>query len=144
MADDENTPVDEANEAEATEAGDDAGAEQKPAAKPMDKATIGKNLRNFGDVDVELDVILGDTVMTIEQLAKLSRGAIIELRQDKDSSVLLTANGKRVGVGDITVLGDNVAVTVTGALNRKPLLINHDEDDESPKGDSEAAEEDAA
>lgn len=65
------------------------------------------------DVDVELTVVLGQTMLPIRQLLKLGRGAVIELDGGQDQPVKIYANGEIIAKGEIMVAGENVAVNIT-------------------------------
>lgn len=67
------------------------------------------------DVDVELTVVLGQTMLPIRQLLKLGRGAVIELDGDQDQPVKIYANGEIIAKGEIMVSGENVAVNITSS-----------------------------
>ena len=64
------------------------------------------------DVDVELTVVLSQTMMPIKQLLKLGRGAVIELDGPQDQPVKIYANGEMIARGEIMVAGENVAVNI--------------------------------
>ncbi|VAV92456.1 Flagellar motor switch protein FliN [hydrothermal vent metagenome] len=68
------------------------------------------------DVDVELTVVLGQTMMPIRQLLKLGRGAVIELDGHQDQPVKVYANGEMIAKGEIMVAGENVAVSITQSV----------------------------
>ncbi|MCF6214747.1 MAG: flagellar motor switch protein FliN [Emcibacter sp.] len=68
------------------------------------------------DVDVELTVVLGQTMMPIKQLLKLGRGAVIELDGHQDQPVKIYANGEMIAKGEIMVAGENVAVSITQSV----------------------------
>ena len=68
------------------------------------------------DVSVELTVILGQTLMPIKQLLRLGRGAVIELEGDQDQPVKVYANGEMIAVGEIMVVGENIAINITKSV----------------------------
>ncbi|MCB2081975.1 MAG: FliM/FliN family flagellar motor switch protein [Rickettsiales bacterium] len=72
-----------------------------------------KVLRAFGDVDLEVAAMLGTVTLPIEQVLKLSRGAIIELTTKKDADIDLCVNGHVVARGEVTILDKNIGLTVT-------------------------------
>ena len=65
------------------------------------------------DVLVEVSVVLGDTVMPISHLLKMGRGAVIDLDTDIEETVSVYANGKLVAHGEIVIVGENIAVSIT-------------------------------
>ncbi len=68
------------------------------------------------DVSVELTVILGQTMMPIKQLLKLGRGAVIELDGDQDQPVKVYANGEMIALGEIMVVGENIAINISKSV----------------------------
>ncbi len=75
------------------------------AEDPADKAV--------SDVTVELSVVLGRAEMPIHQLLKMGRGAVIELDATVDSDVGIFANNRLIARGDVMVVGENIAVSIT-------------------------------
>ena len=66
-----------------------------------------------GDVSVEISVVLGYSVMPISQLLKMGRGAVIDLDTGVDDNVLVFANDRVVAKGEIVLVGDKIAVSIT-------------------------------
>ena len=66
----------------------------------------------FEDVEVELTVVLGQSLMMVKQLLKLGRGAVIELDEHCDSPVKIYANGELIAKGEIIVSGENIGITL--------------------------------
>ncbi len=65
------------------------------------------------EVVVEVSVVLGNAVMPISQLLKMGRGAVIDLDTDIEETVAVYANGKLVAHGEIVIVGENIAVSIT-------------------------------
>jgi len=68
------------------------------------------------DVDVELTVVLGQSMMPIKHLLKLGRGAVIELQGPQDQPVKLYANNEMIAKGEIVVTGENIGVNITQSV----------------------------
>ncbi len=64
-------------------------------------------------VTVEISVVLGKAVMPIHQLLKMGRGAVIELNATIHDHALLYANNRLIARGEVTVVDDHVAVSIT-------------------------------
>ena len=60
-------------------------------------------MTNVNRVEVELDVLLGQTVMPIKQLLRMGRGAIIELDTRENADVLISSSGTTIALGEICV-----------------------------------------
>jgi len=69
--------------------------------------------------DVELDVTieLGRTRMRIEDVLKLSQGAVVELNRLAGEPVDVYVSDRLVARGDVVVLNDNFAVRVTQVIS---------------------------
>ncbi|MFQ5534216.1 MAG: FliM/FliN family flagellar motor switch protein [Sphingomonadales bacterium] len=68
------------------------------------------------DVFVEVSVVLGDAVMPISQLLKMGRGAVIDLDTEVEAPVEIFANHKLIAKGEIVIVGENIAVSVTETM----------------------------
>ena len=84
---------------------------------PVQKEVRGKRGRvweeAFNDVDVELTVVLGRAWMPINQLLKMGRGAVIELGANVDDDAQLYANNRLIARGQVILVGENIAVSIT-------------------------------
>jgi flagellar motor switch protein FliN/FliY len=72
-----------------------------------------RSRRAVNDVQVELSVVLGRARMPINQLLKMGRGAVIELNTTVEDDVWVYANNKLIARGEITVIGENIGVSIT-------------------------------
>lgn len=68
-------------------------------------------------VAIELTVVLGSATMPIHQLLKMGRGAVIELEAGVDDHAYVYANNRLVARAEVVLVGDQVAVSITEALN---------------------------
>jgi flagellar motor switch protein FliN len=73
-------------------------------------------------VQVNIDVVLGTTLMPVHQVLRLGRGAIIELDSSEDDEVKILANNFPVAKGTVIVSGNKIAVEVKEMLPRPPDL----------------------
>ena len=65
------------------------------------------------DVEVEITVVLGTSMMPIAHVLKLGRGAVIELDRSVDEDIEVHANNRVVAKGEIIVIDDRLGVTLT-------------------------------
>ena len=63
-------------------------------------------------VSLDIQVVLGTTLMPIHQVLRLGRGAIIELDASEDDEVSILANSFPVAKGTVVVSGNRIAVEV--------------------------------
>lgn len=71
---------------------------------------VGKAINN---VTVEISVVLGRALMPINQLLKMGRGAVIELDTTVNDHALVFANERLIARGEVTIVDDHVALTIT-------------------------------
>lgn len=71
---------------------------------------------NVDNVKVEIAVVLGRSVIPMQQLLRMGRGAVIELDSRQDDPVTILANDKPVARGEIQIQGDRLAVSVVDLL----------------------------
>jgi flagellar motor switch protein FliN/FliY len=74
-------------------------------------------MSNLNAVDIEISVVLGRSVMPMQQLLRMGRGAVIELEAAQDDEVLILANNKPIARGEIMIQGEKIAVSITRLLN---------------------------
>jgi flagellar motor switch protein FliN/FliY len=65
------------------------------------------------DVEVEITIVLGTSMMPIAQVLKLGRGAVIELERSVDEDIEVHANNRAVAKGEIVVIDDRLGITLT-------------------------------
>ena len=69
------------------------------------------------EVNVDLTVVLGRTLLRVYQLLKLGRGAVVELNRQMNEPVEILANDTPVAKGEVMVTDDGViAVKITELL----------------------------
>lgn len=64
-------------------------------------------------VDVEISVVLGRSVLPMQQLLRMGRGAVIPLDATEKDEVWILANNHPVARGEIEIRDDRIAITVT-------------------------------
>jgi flagellar motor switch protein FliN len=69
-------------------------------------------LPTLDKVAIDLQVVLGTTLMPVHQVLRLGRGAIIELDTSEDDEVNILANNFPVAKGTVVVSGNRIAVEV--------------------------------
>ncbi len=70
----------------------------------------------INDVEVEISVVLGKAIMPIHQLLKMGRGAVIELDTGLEDHAFIYANNRLVARGEVTIVGENVAISITETI----------------------------
>jgi flagellar motor switch protein FliN/FliY len=71
-------------------------------------------------VGLDIQVVLGTTIMPVHQVLRLGRGAIIEVDSSEDDEVVILANNFPVAKGIVVVSGNRIAVEVKELTPRLP------------------------
>lgn len=64
-------------------------------------------------INVEISVVLGRSVVPMQQLLRMGRGAVIALDASESDEVWILANNHPVARGEISINEDRIAITVT-------------------------------
>jgi flagellar motor switch protein FliN/FliY len=78
----------------------------------------GVAVSTLDKVSLDIQVVLGTTIMPVHQVLRLGRGAIIELESFEDDEVDILANNLPVAKGTVVVSGNRIAVEVKELLAR--------------------------
>jgi len=68
-------------------------------------------------VNVEVSVVLGRSVLPMQQLLRMGRGAVIPLDAKANDEVWILVNNHPVARGEIQINEDKICIAVTGAAN---------------------------
>jgi flagellar motor switch protein FliN/FliY len=68
-------------------------------------------------VNVEIAVVLGRSVLPMQQLLRMGRGAVIPLDATVNEEVWILANNHPVARGEIQINDDRISIAVTRAAN---------------------------
>lgn len=79
-------------------------------------------MQTVENVEVDIAVVIGRSVMPIHHLLRMGRGAVIELDANENDEVEILANNFPVARGQVVVQGKRIQVEVTSLL-RKPETI---------------------
>lgn len=85
-----------------------------PASPSSAMPPAGRNIDAMLNVDLRVEIILGQARMPISQLLKLSRGSVIELDRHIGEPVDVVINDRLVARADLVKLGgDRIGVSLT-------------------------------
>lgn len=87
---------------------------------PADPASINM----LYDVELEVKIELGRTMLSVEDILRLREGSIIQLDKDAGAPVDIYINNRLVAEGEVLVLNDYFCVRVTNILSNKDRAIN--------------------
>ena len=71
----------------------------------------------INSVNVEISVVLGRSVLPMQQLLRMGRGAVIALDAKANDEVWILANNHPVARGEIQINEDKICISVTGAAD---------------------------
>lgn len=69
------------------------------------------------DTEITVDVLLGNTSITIAEFLKLTEGDVVSLNKSAGSGGDIYVNSRIIGTGDIIVIEDKLAVRVQDAMD---------------------------
>ncbi|MBM3568817.1 MAG: hypothetical protein FJX46_08680 [Alphaproteobacteria bacterium] len=72
--------------------------------------------KSIDKVKIDISVVLGKAIMPVHQLLKMGRGAVIELEARVDDHAWIYANGTLIARGEVVLVGDTVAVSITEVI----------------------------
>ena len=70
----------------------------------------------FGNIEVELSIVVGETVLPLDRILALGRGAVIPLERGVSGPLTVRANGTPVGEARVVLDGEKVNVALLGAV----------------------------
>lgn len=92
-----------------------------PSAPPLAPAALSvpppRNLDVVLDIELPITVRFGETQMTLEALARLGPGSMIDLARSPDDPVDLLVNGRLVARGQVVVVSGCYGVRVTEVVS---------------------------
>ena len=74
-------------------------------------------MSQVGSVNVEIQVVLGRSMMPVQQLLRMGRGAVIPLDAHVNDEVWILANSHPVARGEIQINEDRISISVTRAAD---------------------------
>ena len=79
-------------------------------------------MSQVNSVNVEISVVLGRSILPMQQLLRMGRGAVIPLDAKTTDEVWILANNHPVARGEIQISDDKIAISVTRAANLYDFL----------------------
>ncbi|MFO0580772.1 MAG: flagellar motor switch protein FliN [Anaeromyxobacteraceae bacterium] len=89
-------------------------AEQTP---PKPEGSSSRRLDMLLDVPLEVNVELGRTRMTIQDLLQLGPGSVIELDKVAGEALDILVNGRLVARGEAVVVNDKFGIRITDIVS---------------------------
>jgi flagellar motor switch protein FliN len=80
------------------------------------------DVSQVNSVNVEISVVLGRSILPMQQLLRMGRGAVIPLDAKATDEVWILANNHPVARGEIQVSDDKIAISITRAADLYDFL----------------------
>jgi flagellar motor switch protein FliN len=93
--------------------------ENKSKSEPVSKESGHQGelpIEAVYDVPVQVSAVLGRVTMSVSQLLKLGRGAVVELDRRVGENVDVYVNNRLVARGEVVVMEDRLGITMTEIL----------------------------
>jgi len=78
---------------------------------------IKSSVSQVNSVPVEISVLLGRSVLPMQQLLRMGRGAVIPLDARENDEVWILANNHPVARGEIQIFEEKISIVVTRPAN---------------------------
>ena len=75
-----------------------------------------KQIKKIG---IPVQVVLGETTLSIEELAQLNQGSLVKLTSLAGEPVDLTASGEVIAKGEVVVMNENFGIRITQLLDNE-------------------------
>ena len=79
-------------------------------------------MSQVNSVNVEISVVLGRSILPMQQLLRMGRGAVIPLDAKATDEVWILANNHPVARGEIQISDDKISISVTRAASLYDFL----------------------
>ena len=83
------------------------------ADKQVNDDNVELTLEALYDVPVQVSVVLGTATMSLSNILKLGRGAVIELERAVGEPIDVFVNNKKEEKGEIVIVDEKIGVTLT-------------------------------
>jgi flagellar motor switch protein FliN/FliY len=73
-------------------------------------------MTSFGNIEIELSILVAETAMPLDKVFGLGRGAVVPLGRNASGPLAVLANGTPIGEARVLLDGDKVSVALLGAV----------------------------
>lgn len=80
---------------------------------------IQEKLKKFLDLPLLIEVVVGSTTLTLEEILNLGPGSVVELDNLVEEPVDIKVNGKLVAKGEIVVVEEKFGVKITDIVEKE-------------------------
>ncbi len=103
------------------------------AEKKITEKDLAKLLDRLMDIPLNLEVVVGSTVIQIKELINLGPGSVLELDRETTEPVDIKVNGKLIAKGELVVVGERFGVRITEIYSEERKSVFRDTLQESLK-----------
>ena len=87
--------------------------EERPQETEKEKAESAiELLKKFGDIPVDIEVVVGKAQKTIGELLNMGIGSVVELDREVNDLVDIKVNGKLIAKGELVVVENKLGVKI--------------------------------
>ncbi len=72
----------------------------------------------FGNIPVNVTVVIGSSSISLQKVLQLSKGDIVEIDKQVGENVDLIVNGQLIAQGEIVAVGENYGVKVNKVITK--------------------------
>uniref|UniRef100_A0A7C5SZR1 Flagellar motor switch protein FliN n=1 Tax=Thermocrinis ruber TaxID=75906 RepID=A0A7C5SZR1_9AQUI len=83
---------------------------------------IQEKLRKFLDLPLLIEVVVGSTTLTLEEILNLGPGSVVELENLVEEPVDIKVNGKLVAKGELVVVEEKFGVKITDIVEKEERI----------------------
>ncbi len=103
----EETPQEQKEEEEERE------SQPQPVERKVSEKDVAKILDRLMDIPLNVEVVVGSTVIQIKELINLGPGSVLELDRETTEPVDVKVNGKLIAKGELVVVGERFGIRIT-------------------------------
>jgi flagellar motor switch protein FliN/FliY len=92
---------------------------EKEEKKEVLTPDIQEKLKKFLDLPLLIEVVVGSTTLTLEEVLNLGPGSVVELDNLVEEPVDIKVNGKLVAKGEIVVVEERFGVKITDIVEKE-------------------------
>ncbi len=94
--------------------------------KKVTEKDITKLLDRLMDIPLNVEVVVGSTVIQIRELINLGPGSVLELDRETTEPVDIKVNGKLIAKGELVVVGEKFGVRITEIYSEERKSVFRD------------------
>ncbi|MFN7065522.1 MAG: flagellar motor switch protein FliN [Aquificaceae bacterium] len=97
-------------------------SQQELGAKQEVELELPDKLKKFLDIPLQVEVVVGSTVINLGELLNLDVGSVIELEQSIETPADIKVNGKLIAKGEIVIVEDRFGVRIIDIVGKEERI----------------------